>query len=75
MTPHEIKAKELVEKFEYAEGWQTQNISKDYAKQCAIICVDEIIKEYDTKILSGRPSHLESRKHFWKEVKQSINNL
>ena len=59
MTPKE-KAKQLVEQFSWID------CSSD-AKQCALICVDEIlngsrlfyIKDYD----------------YWKEVKQEIKKL
>ena len=58
-TPKE-KAKELVEKYDstliYLE-------SKSKAKQCALIAVDEIIKEV---VLSTM---------YWQEVKQEIEKL
>ncbi len=68
MEPKE-KAKELVERFipynqEYQEGTDMQ-FSDDLegAKQCALICVDEIIV--------ANPE----RGIYWNEVKQQINKL
>ena len=57
MTPQE-KAKELVDKFTVV-GLQQRN----EGVQCALICVDEIIENYDTFLA------------YWQEVKQHIQNL
>jgi hypothetical protein len=57
MTPKE-KAKELVDKF-YNEVKYMER-----AKQCAIISVDELIKETDW-----------SEADYWQEVKQEIEKL
>lgn len=59
MTPKE-KAKELVEKY---DSTLTYLESKSKAKQCALIAVDEIIKEV---VLSTM---------YWQEVKQEIELL
>jgi len=72
MTPKE-KAIELVDKFmEHTVEWdQVTEYAFDseyHAKQCALIAVDEIIKN-DTIFLYVH--HLD----FWKQVKQEINNL
>ena len=56
MTP-EQKANELVRQFSWID------CSSD-AKQCALICVDEILKIYQLDSYS-----------FWKEVKQEIKKL
>lgn len=65
MTP-KGKAKELVDKFaEHTTGW-------DYlikAKQCALICVNEIIKANTNitgTVLNGE---------YWQQVKEKINKL
>jgi hypothetical protein len=42
------------------------------AKQCAIICVDEIIKEVDDNYDT---LHSADRKQFWNEVKREIEKL
>ena len=72
MNSPKEKAKELVSKMV-----DTYNVTSDFcydstAKQCAIIAVDEIIKEtdtyYDTIIAS-------ERKLYWRQVKTEIENL
>lgn len=58
MNPFEEKANELVEKFSLV-GLQQRN----EGLACALICVDEIIENYDTTLA------------FWQEVKKEIENL
>jgi hypothetical protein len=68
MTPKE-KAKELYFKMHSQE----QIVSKE-AKQCALIAVDEIIKEYS----NVRPMFVyitPPRLRYWQEVKQEIEKL
>jgi hypothetical protein len=68
MTPKE-KAKELYFKMHSQE----QIVSKE-AKQCALIAVDEIIKEYS----NVRPMFIyitPPRLRYWKEVKEEIEKL
>ena len=60
MTPKE-KAKELVDRF-LNEQNDTEEISQ--AKQCALICVDEILKN-----TLQIPQVLD----YWQEVKEEIN--
>lgn len=68
------EAKELVEKFNIfcnqcdeleGKGW----VCISMQKQCASICVDEIIKE--TRENEGFKDRIE----YWQEVKQEINAL
>ena len=65
MTPKE-KAKELVDKMHskmYSDGIYD-------AKQCALICVDEIIeeiKEWNMSVID-----YQNRIEYWQEVKQEI---
>lgn len=76
MTPKE-KAKELVNKFKIGdvvtEKLQVVNIDI-YSKLCALIAVDEILKEY-------REDYEEINKDiytiysWWQEVKQEIETL
>jgi len=69
MTPKE-KAKELVEKMLGDNNhYLNQNIEIDklIAKQCALVCVDEILESIWH--ISGE--HL--RVKYWAEVKQEIN--
>tara|TARA_R110002126_G_scaffold35183_1_gene108555 strand:- start:482 stop:694 length:213 start_codon:yes stop_codon:yes gene_type:complete len=65
------KAKELVEKFEY-NGVMIDDIrmNEEDAKQCAEICVDEILESYNA--LEHYPENL---RDYWQEVKQEINKL
>jgi hypothetical protein len=60
MTPKE-KAKELINKFNIPHPFQK------LAKQCALICVDEILNEYW--------SHDTKRRDWWRQVKTEIENL
>ena len=76
------KAKELVDKFkpnvcECNCGCTTSSCDCSYeetgiifAKMCAEICVDEIIKEYDEEVIDSNDVF---RLEYWKEVKEEIN--
>lgn len=75
-----LKAKALVDRFENIGStdivvgslWEKGYIlSQDEAKQCALICVDEILKE----ILSTPNVYELDTYYYWKEVKQEINKL
>lgn len=68
MTKKE-KAKELVDRFRYRNAFGTiiEQMSIILAKQCALICVDEIIK-------SPKGVYMEHFK-YWNEVKQEIKKL
>jgi len=72
------KAKELVSKF---RGWAMEGIRSNSnfhaAKECAIICVDEIIN-FGSKNSNwgiGEPYNSISHKGYWEQVKQEIENL
>ena len=68
MTPKE-KAEELVDRYsELGIGHPTSLL---LAKQCALIAVDEIIKE--TK-LHDKTIYQHGRTFYWQEVKQEIEN-
>ena len=75
MTPKE-KAFELAHKFRLLEIRTSENshmmISMADAKQCALIAVDEILKE--NLELPDEPETV-VRYLFWQEVKQEIENL
>jgi len=78
MTPKE-KVKELVDRFrEFADGTDIKtdryspNIEKQNAKQCALIAVDEILKEIDDNYDT---LHSADRKKYWQEVKKELENL
>jgi hypothetical protein len=72
MTPKE-KAKQLVEKFtNLYEGINLGFAKKHWAKQSALIAVDEILKavnDPDDTFLS------KDGVDYWEEVKQEIENL
>ena len=71
MTPQEQKAGELVEKFYYAkdeDGYYSTN--KYRAKQCALICVDEIIESHIDEFTQQNECA-----DYWNEVKTEINKL
>jgi hypothetical protein len=67
MTPKE-KAKELVDRFWELDMLDDNGdlywIGKENTKQCALICVDEILEEC-----------LDIKESYWHEVKQEINKL
>jgi hypothetical protein len=77
MTPKE-KAKELVEKFkkytDVAGGCAIEaeciKINLKFAKQCALICVDEILHAYE---FGGACSSEDLR--YWGEVRAEIEKL
>ena len=65
MTPKE-KAQELLNKFIQTNG------NAFFAKECALIAVDEIIIELTQEI---SPSVHGFRHNYWKEVKEEIVKL
>lgn len=73
MTPKE-KAKELVEKFNLPTGMMSDEI-----KQCALICVDEIIESSPSLPLLADSGvygdDIALNAEYWKEVKKEIENL
>ena len=66
------KAEELFDKMLYNDGDKYHHCSHYVSKNCALIAVDEIIKEindnYDTL-------HSADRKQYWKGIKKEIENL
>ena len=63
------KAKELVDKFLKQSLWMYQ------AKGCALIAVDEIVKECYNWNGSDNVQWETKRFDYWEEVKQEIENL
>jgi hypothetical protein len=61
------KAKELVDRFRIGD----RNM-KSKAKQCALICVDEIINTYPSPWSS---LDVDPQKDYWEEVKQEIYKI
>jgi hypothetical protein len=70
MTPKE-KAEELVSKFNFEHTGDSYTIFQNVeeSKRCALIAVDEIIKEMDNVMLPN------PFKQYWNKVKQEIENL
>ena len=77
MTPKD-KAQELVEKYAY-HLWIDGVCDYDKAKQCALIAVDELIKEaYFTKGYIEEVFFTDGyydKQDYWQEVKQEIEKL
>jgi hypothetical protein len=79
MNP-ENKAKELIEKFkDYAyvdwHGGDDEMTQDQAAKECAIICVDEILSlNCESFDIEPNPHHYYSRK-YWQEVKSKILSI
>jgi 2,3-bisphosphoglycerate-independent phosphoglycerate mutase len=70
MTPQE-KAKELYSKFlRYVPA--EEEFEHEYAKQCALIAVDEIIANIEPSVSMDVIS---ARIKYWEEVKQEIEKL
>ena len=69
MTAKE-KAKKLVDMF-LNEQNDTEEISQ--AKQCALICVDEILKNIPEEVMSYKPFMMNT--DYWQEVKKEINKI
>jgi hypothetical protein len=66
------KAKELVEKFlkQIIELAYAETKTKELAKQCALICVEEILKSH-----SDWSTEQDEVFDYWEEVKQEIEKL
>ncbi len=76
---HQEKAKELVEKFTFEKPAKRQElgffVSRQTAKQCALICVDEM-KKVESQILEGVPADcVYTYEPDLDEVKNEINKL
>ena len=71
MTEQNKKAKELIDKYmSPIDGLHKYPMCFDTAKQCAIICVDEILKEiYSNNLITN-----DKRRIFWQQVKEDIIN-
>ena len=70
------KAKELVDMFAdgLCEKLEMYNSEIEIgAKQCALICVDEILKNITEEVMTYKPFMMNT--DYWQEVKQEINKL
>jgi len=77
MSPKE-KAKELVDRYFNDYGEKMENgkfmlciVSVGRAKQCALICVDEILEG----LAYWKDVRAKLQEEFWQEVKEKINKL
>ena len=71
MEQAEIKAREIFNRFnlEVSQEFNSDTLkSATIAKQCALICLDEIIKTYHSPMDDEQIEE-------WQEVKQHLNNL
>ena len=72
MTPKE-KAEELYDKFlRYVPA--EEEFEHDYAKQCALIAVDEILWEI-VKYADNSREYVVENSLFWQEVKQELDKM
>jgi hypothetical protein len=71
MTAKE-KAEELLDRYETLGKDFTRGVSmREFAKQCALIAVDEILKQcWDYRDIDVQASY-----DYWQEVKQEIEKL
>lgn len=71
MTEQNKKAKELIDKYmSPIDGLHKYPMCFDTAKQCAIICVDEILKEiYSNNVITN-----DKRRIYLQEVRNEIIN-
>lgn len=66
MTPKE-KAEELVDNFKlFCGGYWGGKVNKSFAKNCALIAVDEILSAHLFDL---------DEKEYWQQVKTEIENL
>ena len=71
------KAQELINKFsDYSETWDYTNdqpLECNYAEQCALIAVDEILMSSEHFLILNRNPLFTGE--YWKQVKQEIEKL
>lgn len=73
MTPKE-KAKDLLDKFfQYIPAQEELEYEYAYAKQCALIAVDEMIA--NVVMIWGCNQARDEFRDYWHEVKQEIDKL
>ena len=76
------KARELVLRFKKYSShrgndgfFMNQESGKDNAKQCALICVDNIIETLKPYWKNWDEGHAQYEFEYWQEVKQKIKDL
>jgi hypothetical protein len=70
MIPTEKKAREIYERFH-----EIKNLNNYEAKQCVLICVDEIIEECSNWTGGTNDGWDRKRFDYWQEVKNHIEKL
>ena len=73
MSPKE-KADELVKKMYEVRSGSVSMITYYFAKQCALVAVDEMLEELDHLAFDDH-DYGTSKMMYWMEVKQEINKL
>ena len=76
MTPKE-KAEELVRKmqqFYFSDMYGSHMVKYEEAKQCALICVEEIIKNQN-HLSNFIDWEIDEQHEYWQQVKQDIEKL
>jgi len=78
MNPKE-KAEELINKFKpLCGGYNGGKINKNFAKQCALIAVEEILSNNCGTNTDGQQAYKEEiycDEYFWHDVKKEIEKL
>jgi hypothetical protein len=74
LTP-KVKAKEFVNKFSTKLPFYSEKDNLSKSKQCALIAIDEMIKEMTDLYKSHNSIDNFNRLNFWFEVKRELNNL
>jgi len=74
MTPQQQKAKELVDEMYKVHSNSASEIIMYFAKQCALIAVEAIIKEWEYCIVNWS-NQREDKLKYWQQVKQEIEKL
>lgn len=77
MNSPKEKAIELVNKFEHAKKYSnsTNAMSRELAKQCAIIAADEVLMEIRRIYDIYTEENIICKYKYWEQVKTEINNL
>jgi len=74
MTPKE-EAKRLVEIFSPLLPFYNENDNKNKAKRCALVSVDEIVKQLELFYPKYESWDLQAKLNYWRQVKEEIQKL
>jgi hypothetical protein len=69
------KARDLVDRYYVwtSRAENNETFAMYDAKQCALICVDEILENIPNEVMTYKPFMMNT--DYWQEVKQEINKL